>query len=281
MAAVKRVKLGIRDIRELGEGCTIWDARISGFCARRRKSSAVFYALKYRTTDGRQRWYTIGRHGAPWTPDTARTEAQRLLAEVVQGNDPAASKLAKRLAATVAELCDDYLLAAEHGRLLTRRGRTKKESTVATVLIKPVDSIEASPNARKGDTVFMHPHDRSELPMSLPGRVGKVSVPNVSVGLNKPAHYECRIARFYRHRAAPTHRPDRYFYPQLLPGNSRCSPRALKYRLLLSSPDGSLKPRGSSYGAQTGGSASEKPLDALRRGAAVLTSRRYSPVRCR
>src|SRR5260370_14279603 len=132
MTKVKRVKLGIKDIRELGEGCTIWDARISGCCARRRKSPAVFYALKYRTSDGRQRWYTIGRHGAPWTPDTARSEAQRLLAEVVQGNDPAAKKHAKRLAATVAELCDDYLLAAKQGRLLTRRGRSKKESTLAT-----------------------------------------------------------------------------------------------------------------------------------------------------
>ena len=54
----------------------------------------MFYALKYRTGEGRQRWHTIGRHGAPWTPDTARNEAQRLLTEVVQGKDPAAQKLA-------------------------------------------------------------------------------------------------------------------------------------------------------------------------------------------
>src|SRR5258705_1272084 len=69
MARTKKIKIGIKDIRDLNEGCTLWDTRISGFCARRRKSAGVFYALKYRTVEGRQRWYTIGRHGAPWTPD--------------------------------------------------------------------------------------------------------------------------------------------------------------------------------------------------------------------
>jgi integrase len=125
-------RIGIKDLRNLGENHTLWDARVPGFCARRRKSSAVFYALKYRTGEGRQRWHTIGRHGAPWTPDTARDEARRILSEVVKGKDPAGEKLAKRHAATVAELCDNYLEAATLGRLLTRRGAGKKGSTLAT-----------------------------------------------------------------------------------------------------------------------------------------------------
>ena len=60
------------------------------------EGQAVAYVLKFRTTEGRQRWHTIGRHGAPWTPDTAREEAKRLLGEVVTGGDPAAAKSAKR-----------------------------------------------------------------------------------------------------------------------------------------------------------------------------------------
>jgi hypothetical protein len=131
MIGCKKVKIGIRDIRDLEENCTLWDSRVIGFCARRRKG-ATFYALKYRTREGRQRWYTIGRHGAPWTPDTARSEAQRLLAEIVQGKDPAAQKFAMRRAATVAELCDDYMAAAARGQVLTRGGGSKKESTLAT-----------------------------------------------------------------------------------------------------------------------------------------------------
>ena len=95
-------------------------------------ATAVAYVLMYRTADGRLRRHTIGRHGAPWTPDTARNEARRLLGEVASGNDPASEKTAKRRAATVAELCDLYLADAEAGRLLTRRGASKKPSTLAT-----------------------------------------------------------------------------------------------------------------------------------------------------
>jgi integrase len=84
----------------------------------------------YRTQEGRQRWHTIGRHGAPWTPETARVEAQRLLGDVAKGQDPAASKRSKRQAKTVAELCDLYLADAEAGRLLTRRKVPKKASTL-------------------------------------------------------------------------------------------------------------------------------------------------------
>jgi Arm DNA-binding domain/Phage integrase, N-terminal SAM-like domain len=86
----------------------------------------------YRTADGRLRRHTIGRHGSPWTPDTARNEARRLLGEVAGGEDPAGEKTAKRRAATVAELCDRYLGDAEAGRLLTPRGVSKKPSTLVT-----------------------------------------------------------------------------------------------------------------------------------------------------
>jgi hypothetical protein len=71
---------------------------------RRQQSQAVSYVLFYRNKEGRQRWFTIGRHGAPWTPETAREEARRLLGEVAHKADPAAEKHAKRSAKTVAEL---------------------------------------------------------------------------------------------------------------------------------------------------------------------------------
>jgi integrase len=125
-------KIGLREIRSLQPGETIWDATIPGFGARRQRSPAVSYVLIYRTGNGRQRWHTIGRHGAPWTPDMAREEARRLLGEVVTGADPAADKISKRKAATVAELCDLYLADAEAGRLLTRQRQSKKPSTLAT-----------------------------------------------------------------------------------------------------------------------------------------------------
>jgi integrase len=125
-------RIGLKEVRALGPGETIWDSVVPSFGARRQKGAAIAYVLKFRTAEGRQRWHTIGRHGAPWTPDTAREEAKRLLGEVVTGGDPAATKSAKRNAATVADLCEQYFADAEAGRLLTRRQTSKKASTLAT-----------------------------------------------------------------------------------------------------------------------------------------------------
>ena len=74
---MERQRIGLRQLRSLKSGETIWDAAVAGFGARRQKGSAIAYVLFYRTKDGRQRYFTIGRHGAPWTPDTARNEARQ------------------------------------------------------------------------------------------------------------------------------------------------------------------------------------------------------------
>src|SRR5258705_493381 len=121
-------KIGLREVRALQPNQTIWDSTVAGFGARRQRSEVVSYLLIYRTHEGRQRWHTIGRHGSPWTPETARAEAQRLLGLVVGGADPAATKKAVRQAATVSELCDLYLKDAEAGRLLPGRKSAKKAS---------------------------------------------------------------------------------------------------------------------------------------------------------
>lgn len=128
----QRQFLGLREIRSMQPSSEIWDSKVTGFGARRQRSEAISYVVMYRTGDGRQRRHTIGRHGAPWTPETARKEAQRILGQVAGGSDPAAQKMAAREAPTVGELCDRYLKDAEGGRLLTRRRAPKKASTLAT-----------------------------------------------------------------------------------------------------------------------------------------------------
>jgi integrase len=125
-----RRRVGLREVRNLQPNQIVWDMAVPGFGARRQLSDAVSYVLFYRNSVGRQRWFTIGRHGAPWTPETAREEAKRLLGKVAQNADPAAEKHKKRSAKTVAELCDLYLADAKAGRLLTRRVQ-KKASTLA------------------------------------------------------------------------------------------------------------------------------------------------------
>jgi integrase len=63
----------------------------------------VSYIVYYRTAEGRQRIYTLGKHGSPWTPDSARKEAKRILGLVASGGDPAEDKKSKRHAEKTAK----------------------------------------------------------------------------------------------------------------------------------------------------------------------------------
>jgi integrase len=130
-----RERLGIRNVTALRPGEVLWDSMVTGFGARRQRSPAISYFLFYRTA-GRQRWLTIGRHGAPWAPETARIEAKRLLGAVAGGKDPASAKDAHRQADTIGELCDQYYADAVAGRVLKRNGKAKKASTLAGDRIK-------------------------------------------------------------------------------------------------------------------------------------------------
>ena len=72
----------------------LWDEDLRGFGVKATASGAKSYLIQYRIggRGAKVKRYTIGRHGSPWTPDTARTEAKRLLIEVGQGIDVAAMK---------------------------------------------------------------------------------------------------------------------------------------------------------------------------------------------
>jgi hypothetical protein len=52
-------RIGLRQIRAIRPGETIWDASLPTFGARRQRSYTVSYVLFYRTKEGRQRWFTI------------------------------------------------------------------------------------------------------------------------------------------------------------------------------------------------------------------------------
>jgi integrase len=125
-----RARISLREVRALEPNQIIWDSAVAGFGARRQTSDVVSYILKYRTVDGRQRWLTIGRHGSPWAPDTARDRAKEFLGEVVGGADPGAAKIAVRQTPTVAQLCELYFKDAVTGRVRTRTKTPKKAATL-------------------------------------------------------------------------------------------------------------------------------------------------------
>ncbi|WP_428149694.1 tyrosine-type recombinase/integrase [Brevundimonas sp.] len=86
----------------------VWDTEIKGFILRVRPSGRKVYALRYRLGT-RQATYTIGTHGSPWTPDTAREKALWAMERVRNGEDPTSEKRAAREAVTVSQLVETYV----------------------------------------------------------------------------------------------------------------------------------------------------------------------------
>lgn len=86
----------------------IWDAEPVGFGLKLTPNGARIYVLQYRF-EGRSRRYVIGNHGSPWTVETARQEALRLLGRIQAGHDPQKEKTGARRDMSVSELCDLYL----------------------------------------------------------------------------------------------------------------------------------------------------------------------------
>ncbi|MBP7149487.1 MAG: tyrosine-type recombinase/integrase [Acidobacteria bacterium] len=102
----------------------VWDTEVRGFGLRITKTGVLAYVYQYRTRGGIPRRVTIGKHGSPWTPDSARGEAKRLGGLVNNGADPAAERDAAREIPTLKEFAERYL--TEHAE------PKKKASSVYT-----------------------------------------------------------------------------------------------------------------------------------------------------
>jgi integrase len=79
-------KITVRTVEQLAPGTRVWDTVVQGFGVRRQTDGAYYY-LRFRR-NGAQYMRSIGRHGSPWTPDTARARAKQLLGLAVGGDDP-------------------------------------------------------------------------------------------------------------------------------------------------------------------------------------------------
>jgi hypothetical protein len=152
-------RLVLRTVRALPPASITWDGAIPGFGARRRNGDAVVYVLKYRTAEGRQRWFTIGRHGAPWTPDTARAEDQLIpLIYLLQQGSPQVDKRGNK-----------YMQDAEPGDFFLRTALNPIRSGLTGIEVQPCEMlrkwIEFLPN-RGG---YVTEHDRP--PADLESRI--------------------------------------------------------------------------------------------------------------
>lgn len=101
-----RRRITKRLVDALRPGETLWDGEVRGFGVRlQRRDPSFVYKYVWR---GRQRFHTIGRHGA-FTVDAARAEAKRIAGLVATGVDPAEAKKAGSAQITVGELCAVYM----------------------------------------------------------------------------------------------------------------------------------------------------------------------------
>jgi integrase len=94
-------KITKRSVDELAAGereTFLWDQELRGFGVKVTRKGAKSYVYQFRM-GGREaptRRHSIGKHGSPWTPSTARKEAERVAILVAQGVDPGAAEAERR-----------------------------------------------------------------------------------------------------------------------------------------------------------------------------------------
>ena len=140
----------------------IWDEDVTGFGLKVTPKGKKFYLLEYRM-GVRQRRYTIGRHGAPLTPDVARELAIKVRHFIAKNCNPAIVK---------ARFGQDHM----RRRLIKRLARTHVGSAVGRALTAPffrAFSLTVGRCGRYRDGVI------EILPAVREGAVSKVAPPRV------------------------------------------------------------------------------------------------------
>ncbi|MDB5579869.1 MAG: site-specific recombinase XerD [Bradyrhizobium sp.] len=126
----KLTKRAVQSLRCPAEGQEfLWDGELRGFGVRAVPSGLKTFVIQYRNADGRSRRVALGRFGI-MTVEEAREQAKIKLGRVADGADPAEDGKPRKEDITVEALCDWYLREAAAGRILGRRNRPIKASTL-------------------------------------------------------------------------------------------------------------------------------------------------------
>lgn len=130
MGQIRLNRRNIEALRPPSSGQKLyWDTDIRGFGILVGSGGAKSFVIQYDNREGRRRRFTIGRFGII-TVEQARDLARIKLGEVAAGIDPAEISQTERQEQKVGALCDWYLEEARAGRILGRRNRPIKASTL-------------------------------------------------------------------------------------------------------------------------------------------------------
>ena len=158
----------------------LWDGEIRGFGIRAIPSGLKTFIVQYRNAHGKSRRIKLGRFGI-MTVEQARELAKVNLGRVAGGIDPAEELEARKDDVTVEELCNWYLTEAEAGRILGRRNRPIKPSTLAldrsriNTHINPLLGKRMARSLRVADVEGMQSDivaGKTAMPERRPGRGG-------------------------------------------------------------------------------------------------------------
>ena len=145
----------------MGPRQTLWDTELRGFGCRVQRGGGKSYVLQYRAGSGRGaplRKLTIGRHGSPWAPETARGEAKRLLGVIEGGGDPAADKIARTQSPTISDLAERFL--AEHAESKRKTSTALEYRRLLDRLILPALGKRKVADVARGDIAKLHHANR-------------------------------------------------------------------------------------------------------------------------
>ena len=118
-------------IERLGPNEVIRDTDAKGFGARSRAKIITYFVEK--KVRGKRQWVTIGRHGSPWTAETARRKASNLLIEMAGGGDPVERLRREREALSVEDA--QKLFMEQHGPKLKPRSKAGYERLFKKVIV--------------------------------------------------------------------------------------------------------------------------------------------------
>lgn len=111
---------------------TIWCSDLKGFGVYIHPTGRRTYFVDYRVNSARRRM-TIGTHGVLTTEQARKLAIETMGGVVLQKTDPLLERKTRRASLTVAQLCDQYMKAAEKGLILGRRKNLPKKASTLEI----------------------------------------------------------------------------------------------------------------------------------------------------
>lgn len=159
---IQHARVTKQSVERLRAGEMIRDTDLVGFGVRRQKGDGATYFLQKRI-GARVRWVTIGRHGSPWTPETARREAYRLLGQLADGKLPTTRREDLAAKPTVALTAKAFMAA--HGTHLKEGSRIKYQYMIDAYIV-PMLGDKLLDSVTRADVLRLHTSMAKKPPLA-------------------------------------------------------------------------------------------------------------------